>query len=133
MHGNELKKLGRVGLALVLLIVSACDPSELLGPDAAQGIDGIALLGPRCPVQSEQNPCPDTPYDARITIRTASGDFITRIRTGEDGRFRVGLAPGGYVLEPEEGDPFPAATAQDVEVTEGHYTEVVVSFDTGIR
>ncbi len=26
--------------------------SDLLGPGAGQGIEGIALLGPQCPVQS---------------------------------------------------------------------------------
>ena len=45
--------LAAVG-ALIGLV--ACGPSELLGPDAAQGIEGIALLGPRCPVRSQQDP-----------------------------------------------------------------------------
>jgi hypothetical protein len=58
---------------------------------------------------------------------------VTRVRSDEDGRFRVGLSPGDYVVDPESGDPFPVAGPQDVTVVEGAYTEVVVSFDTGIR
>jgi hypothetical protein len=105
----------------------------LLGPEAAQGIEGIALLGPLCPVVSQQDPCPDRPYDATIDVRRADGTFLTRLRTGEDGLFRVGLRPGAYVLDPESGHPFPVAGEQDVEVVEGVYTQVTVSFDTGIR
>lgn len=119
-----------VGLALV---VTACEAAELLGPDAAQGISGIALLGPQCPVQTDQDPCPDQPHRAWITVRRAAGDAITRVRSNEDGRFRVGLQPGQYVLDPDQGDPFPIATEQTVEVEEGAFTEVIVHFDTGIR
>ena len=110
-----------------------CDPSELLRPDAPQGIAGIALLGPLCPVQSENDPCPDRPYQVFITVRKANRERITRIRTGEDGRFRVGLEPGPYILDPESGDPFPTGSEVEVEVVAGTYSEVTVSFDTGIR
>jgi hypothetical protein len=105
----------------------------LLGPDAAQGIEGIVLLGPQCPVQSLENPCPDLPYEAWIEVRTASGGSVTRIRSGEDGQFRIGLRPGRYTLDPKSGSPFPIASEQEVQVNEGVYAEVVVSFDTGIR
>jgi hypothetical protein len=111
----------------------ACGADALLGPDAAQGIEGIALLGPTCPVQTQDEDCADRPYQAWITVRDAEGDHVTRVRSGEDGRFRVGLVPGRYTLDPEDGDPFPTATDQEVDVLPGSFTEVVVSFDTGIR
>jgi len=115
------------------LILMACGTDDFLGPQAAQGIAGIVLLGPQCPVQTLENPCPDLPYQAWINVRNSGGGFVTRIRSGEDGRFRVGLRPGLYVLDPMSGDPFPTAGDQEVEVEEGVYTEVTVSFDTGIR
>ncbi len=121
------------GALALLMVVGGCGSSDLLGPDALQGIEGIALLGPLCPVVSEDDPCPDRPYQASIDVRTASGKRVTRVRTGEDGRFRVGLRPGSYVLDPQSGDPFPVASEQEVEVVAGVYTEVVVSYDTGIR
>lgn len=120
-------------LAFLVLALSACGADELLGPDAAQGIAGVALLGPQCPVQTEQDPCPDQPHQAWITVRRTSGDAVTRVRTGADGRFRVGLKAGDYVLDPEDGDPFPTASDQNVTVQQGTFTEVTVSFDTGIR
>jgi len=120
------------GFAIVLTL-SACGGDDLLGPDAAQGIEGIVLLGPQCPVQSLEDPCPDLPYEAWIEVRRASGGSVTRIRSGEDGRFRVGLRPGQYVLDPESGNPFPIASELEVQVDEGAYAEVIISFDTGIR
>jgi hypothetical protein len=45
----------------------------------------------------------------------------------------VGLRPGRYMLVPESGDSFPRASEQEVVVAVGVYTEVTVSFDTGIR
>ncbi|NNK47548.1 MAG: carboxypeptidase regulatory-like domain-containing protein [Gemmatimonadetes bacterium] len=117
----------------MLLALAACSSGDPLDPGGAQGIDGLVLLGPQCPVQSLEDPCPDLPYEASIAVRTAGGEFVTRIRSGEDGRFRVGLIPGRYVLDPEEGDPFPIASEQEVAVGDGAYTEVIVNFDTGIR
>lgn len=118
---------------LVFLGVTlACGSDDVLGPDARQGIAGVVLIGPQCPVQSVDNPCPDLPYQAWIDVRNSSGT-VTRIRSGADGRFRVGLRPGLYTLEPEAGEPFPSAQAQDVEVLSDEYSDVTISFDTGIR
>ena len=103
----------------------ACDAGVLLGPEAAQGIEGIALRGPVCPVVSEDADCADRPHQAWITVEDASGRRIVRIRSDEEGRFRVGLVPGAYRLVPE--------SDQDVEVEPGVFTQVSLSFDTGIR
>ena len=129
-------RLAGRAIPVVLGLLSAlatCESSDLLGPGAPQGIEGIALLGPLCPVQTEENPCPDQPYEAWVQVQSASGLLVTRFRTGEDGRFRIGLRPGHYILVPESGDPFPIASEQAVDVALGLYTEVVISFDTGIR
>ena len=79
------------------------------------------------------HPCPDLPYQAFIQVRRPWGGTVTRTRSGVDGRFRVGLPPGRYVLHPESGNPFPVAGEVDVEVQRGIYTEVTLTFDSGIR
>lgn len=117
----------------ILLSAVGCGSSDLLGPEAHQGIEGLVLLGPQCPVQTEDDPCPDLPYQAWIRVRHADGGIITRIRSDEDGRFRVGLRPGKYILDPESGDPFPHASREEAEVERDRYTEIVLFFDTGIR
>ncbi len=131
MKSNSSRALS---LTAVLLLV-ACGESSLLGPDAPQGIDGVALLGPLCPVEREDEPCPDRPLqDATIRVRRqSSGGTFATLSTDADGRFRVGLEPGDYTLVPEPGDPFPVASEQDVTVAPGVWIEVTVSFDTGIR
>jgi hypothetical protein len=120
------------GPALLFLLL-ACSSDALLGPEAPQGIDGLVLLGPQCPVQSEQDPCPDLPYQATINVHDSDGERVTRVVSGKDGRFRVGLKPGRYSLRPVSGNPFPVAGDQGVDVERGVYVQVVVNFDTGIR
>ena len=117
------------GVALTF-VFSGCGGA--LGPDD-QGIEGTVLIGPQCPVQSVQNPCPDLPYQASIEVRFRDGRPATQVVSGEDGRFRIGLFPGLYTLHPESGDPFPSAPDQDVLVLDDEYTEVTINFDTGIR
>jgi hypothetical protein len=119
--------------AALLILAFGCGPSDLLGPGAPQGIDGMVLIGPQCPVQSLDDPCPDLPYEASIDVRVPGGGSVTRVQSGSDGTFRVGLRPGLYTLQPEPGDPFPSAQSLDVEVRVNEYSEVTISFDTGIR
>jgi len=121
-----------IALAFVLSL-AACDSMLLLSPSAPQGIDGIVLAGPQCPVETVDNPCPDQPIQAKLTVASMDGDVVTELETELDGRFRVGLEPGGYVLIPRSGTPFPIAAAQEVKVERGVFTTVTVHFDTGIR
>lgn len=120
-----------VGLSAAFAL--ACDPGALLGPNASQGIDGVVLRGPICPVETQDDPCDDQPHQAWIQVVDGDGRRVTRIRSDEEGRFRVGLVAGRYTLVPESGDPFPVASPQDVVVMAGSFTEVTVLFDTGIR
>lgn len=128
-----LPGVGPRWLSALLLTFAACGASDLLGPDAPQGIEGIVLLGPQCPAESLENPCPDLPYQAWINVRSRGGGTFARVLSGPDGRFRVGLRPGEYILDPESGHPFPVASDVEVGVERNVYTEVTVHFDTGIR
>lgn len=116
-----------------VLALWACDSSKLLGPDAAQGIEGLVTLGPLCPVASPDQPCPDRPYQASINILDREQDQVTRVESDANGVFRVGLEPGLYILVPVNSDPFPAAAEQVVNVQEGVWSSVTIPFDTGIR
>ena len=106
-----------------------CDPT------AASGIAGLVLIGPTCPVVRPDDPCPDRPFSADLVVRNAQGTAVCTTSSGEDGRFQVGLPPGGYELDPQSGQPggLPYAAPQPVTVEPGRYTEVTVTFDSGIR
>ena len=123
----------RLGLALFLTLAACESVIIILGPAGAQGITGIILLGPQCPLESLEDPCPDLPLQAWLEVRTAGGVLVGRVQSDEDGQFRVGLPFGAYILDPESGNPFPVASEMEVDVAEGVFTDVTVNFDTGIR
>jgi hypothetical protein len=101
------------------------------------GVEGQVSIGPMCPVVQPDRPCPDKPFAASIEIQKQDdkGDHLT-VRSGEDGRFRVKLAPGKYKLTPmapNPGAPPHAPGPQVVTVESGKYVHVTIKYDSGIR
>jgi hypothetical protein len=131
------RRLGAVLLVLLIAsLVGGCGDGPAAG-EGSSGITGRAVLGPICPVNREDTPCPDRPHGGarlRIIVR-ATGDVAATVTADDEGRFRVPLAPGEYVVDagPTEGRPLPFAKPVDVTVRPGEYTHVTVAFDTGIR
>lgn len=104
-------------------------------PNALEsGIEGTVTLGPVCPGPQRPDCPPDRPYRATIVINGPSGE-VARVTSGEDGRYRVLLAPGSYTLLPqtEPGRLLPHARPIDVVVPPGAVVTVDVPYDTGIR
>ena len=127
-------KLTRGGTAILLAVaLGSCGRGDILGAGARQGIEGVVLIGPQCPVVSQNDPCDDLPYEVSIEVESRDGVPVTRFRSDAEGRFRVGLFPGFYTIIPESGDPFPRAEPQEVIVLRDSFTEVEILFDTGIR
>lgn len=102
-------------------------------PAGSQGIEGRATLGPTCPVARAEDPCPDKPHQATIDVLDSSGELVTRFQTQTDGIFKVVLPPGSYVLQGISEGPLPRAPRLDVTVQPGRFTQVTLSFDSGIR
>ena len=101
--------------------------------DGTRGIQGTITLGPLVPVTRDGEPN-ERPYEATVVVRTADGSReVLRFRSGADGRFRVPLNPGNYLLEPLVGNTLPYAPTQTVTVREGVFSEVLIQYDTGIR
>ncbi len=101
------------------------------------GVEGEVSIGPMCPVVRADRPCPDKPFEASIEIQNQDdqGGHLT-VRSGEDGRFRVELAPGKYKLtpiSPNPGAPPHAPPPQSVTVESGKYAHVTIRYDSGIR
>ena len=121
--------------ALLAALAIACNGGAPSGDGGNSGIEGTVTIGPMCPVVTQDTPCPDEPYEATVVIEDESGDDVTTAQSGEDGRFRVSLAPGTYTLVPQSPTPGgpPSASEQQVAVAEGAYTEVSIPYDSGIR
>jgi hypothetical protein len=114
------------------LIAAQCDNN---GKPPSSGIEGLVTIGPVCPVERVDTPCPDKPYQATIVVKDGQGGEAARVQSGKDGRFRAALAPGAYTLAPQSSSQgsYPFAPEQQVEVQAGVFTTVSVQFDSGIR
>jgi hypothetical protein len=112
------------------LLLAAC----LQSPQPSDGgIEGTVTVGPMCPVMQEDVPCPDQPYQATLTVLTRSGKKVTQFQTDENGRFRVNLSAGDYVLHPESPNSLPFAADIPFTVNEHKFTQLEISYDSGIR
>ena len=123
-----------LALGLIALAVSACGEGASSAPEDS-GIRGRVLLGPTCPVVTEDMACPPEPYEAEIRVLAGgSGEVVATVRSGKNGHFEVLLAPGDYVLEGvSPAGTFPFAKPVDVRVPPHAFTRATVAFDTGIR
>jgi hypothetical protein len=119
-------------LASIFLIVclSACSANPT--PEDS-GVEGQVFIGPLCPVVQEGQECPDQPYQATLTVNSPEGRKIVQVQTDEQGRFKIPLAPGEYILHPESPNVMPYANEQAIIVEEGKFTQIVINYDSGIR
>ena len=131
-----MKRFLPVTLSVLALSVVACGSETPARNGEDQGVRGVVLLGPRCPVETDASPCPDEPL-AGVTIRVLSdGEPLDETATSDgSGRFELRLSPGEYTLEAivPEGGPGMFAKPVEVTVPAGGFVDVVVPVDTGIR
>ena len=118
-------------IGMLILVLATC---TLYSPTPrGSGIEGQVLLGPMCPVVQEGQACPDQPYQATLTITSQNGVHAAQFQSDEQGRFRVSLVPGEYILYPESPNGVPFASDQSFIVETGRYTLITVYYDSGIR
>ena len=119
-----------IGLALCL---AGCGTSPASSMNS--GIQGLVQVGPTCPVQRINSPCPPRPVAATVVVRNAQGAEVKRFQSAGDGSFKVDLAPGSYTLVglPIGSSFLPRPIPTTATVAEGRYTTVDVEYDSGIR
>lgn len=99
---------------------------------APSGLTGRVLIGPTCPVQRAGERCVQ-PYRAQIVVfRSRDRHRVTSFRSGAEGRFRIDLAPGRYMLAAAK-PGLPRLTPVYATVHAGRFTNLTLVFDTGIR
>lgn len=120
-----------------LLVLAGCGTEEPSATTRA-GVSGVVHLGPQCPVETAEARCEDQPAaGVAVTVAEqlpgeayAAGKVVGRGTTDADGAFRIGVAPGDYVVTADAGM---SCELMDAHVTEGEFTGVDVPCDTGIR
>lgn len=124
----------KIVLSLLFLLLAACGPkvNDSYEP-LTSGVKGQALIGPMCPVVREGESCPDQPYQTTLVILTLDGREVTRFETDAEGKFAVNLPPGDYVLHSETGSRVPSAADVPFTVIENQFTNVIITFDSGMR
>ena len=115
-------------------IQPASSPSghAMAADTSTSGIEGRVTIRPvrsveRRGVSNEQ------PYQARITVLDSHGREVTTVDTDPDGRYRVMLPPGAYVLRPESPGLYPRASQQRVVVPRNALARIDIVYDSGMR
>jgi len=117
-------------LGILILVLSTCSMKPKV---TDSGIEGQAFIGPMCPVVQVGQECPDATYQAVLSVNSLRGERLVPVQTDGEGRFRIPLEPGDYILHPESENVFPFAGEQTFTVDEGKFTQLVVHYDSGVR
>ena len=133
-----------LAFALLILILTGCAPTNGATPipthkpmtdppSGGNGIEGHVFLGPACPIQRIDSPCPDRPYQTTLTVNSLGGEKIVQVQTDENGYFHIPLPPGDYILHPETTGRYPSSPDQNFTVYVAEFTQITVTYDSGIR
>lgn len=122
-------------LALTAVLAACGSPASAPAPAPGTGVQGTVTIGPTCPVERVNSPCPPRPIKATIDVRDAAGKQVSQFVSGSDGRFQIDLLPGTYTLmgAGHGAAVLPRPIPVTVTVVAGSYTTVNVQFDSGIR
>jgi hypothetical protein len=131
-----VKRVLVVTVLLSLTVLAGCARGSSEGSDERLGtIRGSVLLGPTCPVESIESPCPERPL-AGVPVRVvdADGNVQASAVSGDDGAFTIDVAPGSYLLTASiEEDPARSVAPVRVVARAGEVVHADVLVDSGIR
>ena len=116
------------GILILLLATCSAEPAS-----TTSGVEGQVFIGPVCPVVQDGQECPDKPYQATLVVNNSNGREIVKVQTDEQGRFKIPLEPGEYILHPESPNVMPFAGDLTFNVASGKFTQITVTYDSGIR
>ena len=101
--------------------------------DGDSGVEGLVTIGPTCPVERADSPCPDKSYQTQVIALSSGGAELVRAATDGEGRFVLALPPGDYRLTEVVSGTFPRPMVVAVHVVSGAWTIVHITLDSGIR
>jgi hypothetical protein len=132
----------RAALLLALLAAFACSghnsPTDPLSELPRGTLSGAVTIGPNCPVEKVDDPCPTPPaaYAARkVLVKSADASkvlFVVDIDS--HGFYRIDLVPATYTIDLQKnGIDRSAEVPAKVTIASGGSVQLNISIDTGIR
>jgi hypothetical protein len=119
----------------VLLVVGLASTACSSGSgERSSGIVGTVRLGPTCPVERGDSPCPPEIWTGTVRASSGTGASYEAMTDGE-GRFAIDLPPGTYEVVPVTagGPPIGVPTIVTVHGGEDPPQRVDLTVDSGIR
>ena len=113
-----------------------CEFAKCPSPSTRPLLKGTAMVGPTCPVVRvpDDGTCADKPYEGSLEVWNAKGGFEKSFVVKKDGTFETELTPGSYTVRPPKGSIYPRLTVvASFTMEAGKITEIVLTFDSGIR
>ena len=126
---------GKLPIILVFLVMAACFSSGQTQSGSGTGIEGVITFSPTQPGPIRADAPSSKPLANTVfSVENEKGAEVASFTTDEQGRFRVPLAPGHYIVSKKDKKggigrygPF------DVDVLADQMTRVTWECDTGIR
>lgn len=128
----------------LLIILAACHGSS--GPTDPQAsseqahgrLSGVVTIGPNCPVERAEQPCPTPPgaYAARkvLVYDAAGAKLLATVDIDSQGLYVIDLVPATYLVDLQKtGIDRVTGVPAVVEIHANAVTKVDIGVDTGIR
>jgi hypothetical protein len=128
-------------VAVVMLIAgchSPTSPADSNVPAVHGRLSGIVTIGPNCPVEQQNNPCPTQPsaYAARkiLVYTETKSKLLFTVDIDSQGLYVIDLAPAKYTIDLKpNGIDRTADLPKVVDIHANVVTRLDVNIDTGIR
>ncbi len=149
------QRLGMWLLALSVILVTACQPSQTLSeikpiamfevthvPVSApaptpvtQTLSGVRLtanISPMCVGAAQSSAECTQPYAGEFVVTALNGAVVTSVMTDRKGQATVELPPGKYILGVRTEEIYPLAAPVKVNVVPDRYVHISFSLDSGL-
>ncbi|TML35701.1 MAG: carboxypeptidase regulatory-like domain-containing protein [Actinobacteria bacterium] len=115
----------RLAVLAAFPLLSACGGAQ--PASGGSGLQGTVSRGPITPACVQGKPCTEPARGVTLSF-SKDGSVVARVKTSDDGTFRVNLPVGRYFVQGVQ-----PVRPQHVSVSSGSFLRVDFSIDTKIR
>lgn len=126
-------RAGAVGVVLGIAALSGCALAGTDDPELVATVTGRVELGPTCPVETLDSPCPPAPAVGATVEVLQEGEVVASTTTDDDGRFELAAPEGVVEVRAESAEGLPSQDSETFTLDAGDDVEAILFLDTGIR